>query len=157
MKARLRAKRGGRDIKRLKRRSKEARVRVGILAGGGEHPKATNGQTYAEIAFWNELGTARIPPRPFLSTSVREHDHYRSSLIPALAAYLRGETSVIASLNLIGLRAAADVRNKMVQIMTPPNSRSTQIKKARTVKADSVNNPLIDSGSLRASIAHEVK
>lgn len=158
MKTRLKAKHGMRKLRELERRVRGAHVRVGILGGDTVHPKAENGQTYSEIAFWNELGTNRIPPRPFLSTTMREHKYYRAYLIEAMRTYLlQGETA-IRILDILGFRAAADVKEKMTSIMTPPNSAATQKRKASGshVAADAVNNPLIDSGNLRAAISHEV-
>ena len=155
---RLKAKMGGVQMKRLSKLRGEASVLVGILSGAGEHPKAESGQTLAEVAFWNEFGTSRIPPRPFLTRTVREKNYYKSEFKSALKAYLGGKKSSIVSLNLIGLRASNDVKLMITSIMTPPNAPSTQRAKADKshVTASAVNNPLIDSGSLRAAINYQV-
>lgn len=150
--------RNGLSVEKLAKRGKRARIRVGVLSDTMPHPKGTSGQTIAEVAFWNEMGTDKIPPRPFLSTTLRDNDYYKPTVLQGLKEYLLKGDAVLVLLNAIGLRAAADVKNKITSIMTPPNALSTQRQKANKshVKASLVNNPLIDSGTMRASIAHEV-
>lgn len=148
----------GREIKRLAKASGSPSVLVGVLSGSGTHPKS-GGATIAEIAFWNEYGTTRTPPRPFLGRTIKEHDYYRKEFGAALGAYLRGEASSVKLLTLVGMRAATDVKAMITAIMVPENAESTRIAKANKshVSADEVNNPLIDTGAMRASINYEVR
>ena len=156
--ARLHAKNGMREIKRLAKTHGEISVLVGVLAGSGTHPNSTTA-TIAEVAFWNEIGAVRTPPRPFLSRTMREQGFYAREFGAALGAYLRGQSSDITLLTLIGLRASNDVKSMITAIMDPPNAESTRIAKASKshVKADEINNPLIDSGAMRAAINYQVK
>jgi hypothetical protein len=157
--AKLKAKHGGREIKRLAGLTGSASVLVGVLNGSGVHPKADHGQTIAEVAFWNEYGTVRTPPRPFLGRTVREHNFYISEFKKSLGAYLRGDAGGPRLLAILGARAASDVKSMITAIMSPPNAESTRIAKADKshVKADEINNPLIDTGAMRASINYEVR
>ena len=62
-------------LEQLRRRVKGSGVQVGVLAGTGEHPNATGGQTIAEIAIWNEFGTPGAknpnPARSFMRATLR--------------------------------------------------------------------------------------
>lgn len=153
----LRAKHGGVEIRRLANLSGRSRVLVGVLSGTGEHPNADHGQTVAEIAFWNEFGTSRIPPRPFLRRTLREQRYYKTEFVKILRGALDGRNKFVL-LGVLGARAASDVQSTITRISDPPNALSTQLRKAAPsqVKVSVINNPLIDTGTMRASIKYEV-
>jgi len=139
--ARIRAKNGGEEIERLSRVSGKAKVRVGILKGTGEHPKAKDGQTVSEIAFWNEFGTTGkhpIPPRPVLTRTLREHRFYSAEFQSALRAYLAGNTEAIRAMHVIGLKATSDVKATLTALKDPPNALATRREKAKKVHSGKV-------------------
>jgi phage gpG-like protein len=64
---------------------------------------ATIGST-SEIAEWQEFGTERIPPRPFLGpAAVRNHDKMMDELGGAVTSAIVGKDAVHSSLGYNGL------------------------------------------------------
>jgi len=122
-------------------------VLVGVPKGAGAYKDGT--QT-AVIAAVNHFGSAdgRIPARPFLDVAVIENElkyvKIAEQLLPQVAA---GEIPINKALDKIGLTAAADVQQKIVDVRTPPNAHSTIARKGSS-------NPLIKDGHLRLSISH---
>jgi hypothetical protein len=129
------------------RNNKRPFIKVGILSGTGEHPKGTNGQTLAEVGWWNEFGTKTIPERPFLRTGLREKiTKYRMILNAGLKKILVGATSVDQVLGILGVAAVADVQMKIIMIQSPPNAPATVAQKGSS-------SPLQDTGALRQHIS----
>lgn len=91
-----------------------------------------------------------IPARPFLDTGVeknqRRYANIAKHMVPKI---LEGEATMDQTLDAIGLAAASDVQEYMVELQDPPNSPVTIAKKGSA-------NPLIDTGHLRQSIRHEI-
>ncbi|HXK36114.1 MAG TPA: hypothetical protein VJ553_00855 [Candidatus Paceibacterota bacterium] len=145
---------GGKKIEALLRLTGANAVLVGVLRGTGVHPYAENGQTIAEIAWWNEFGTGRIPERPFLRWTLRENDYYRKHMMMALRASLLGKVDPIRGLKIVGAQAASDVRMMITNGDFVPNAEATIRKKSTS--AGIKDKPLIDTGALRQSIQFEL-
>lgn len=119
-----------------------ALLKVGILAGTGEH--ISGGGTVAEIYFWNEFGTEDIPARPTLRPALNENLRKYVQIMAKLAAQeLRGENQI---LGLLGAAAVADVQAAIVSLRNPPNADATIDRKGSS-------NPLIDEGEMRQSVS----
>lgn len=148
------AKHKGKKIDALLKAAGVKAVLVGVLRGTGAHPNAKSGHTIAEIAWWNEFGTKRIPERPFLRWTLRGHNYYREELSRALLATLRGKGDSFRNIKPIGATAARDVRKMISTGPFVANAPATIRKKSTSagVKA----RPLIDTGALRQSIQFEV-
>lgn len=126
--------------------AKNAAVKVGVLRGQGEHPKGTQGQTVAEIAFWNEFGTVRIPPRPFLRKTLADNKaEYKRLFKATLKQILNLRISSDKGIGLLGLKVSTDIKATITSLSTPANSLLTQ-------KLKGSSNPLIHSGTLKRSI-----
>jgi len=156
--ASMKRKPGG-NIDDLTKLSGGLTTQVGVLRGTGEHPNAEGGQTIAEIAWWNEFGTDTIPERPFLRSTVREHRYYEVEVGKALREVLKIITSGSSSdggalgkkfLLAVGVKAAADIQQKIVDISSPPNAEYTKNKKGSS-------SPLQDTGILKKSIQAMIK
>jgi len=153
---RVKALNGG--IRGLENRLKQikAHIVIGILASAGEHNKGTNGQTVAEIGFWNEFGTPNakypIPARPWLRTTIANNiEKYTYVLKKSLLDYLIGkQKSVSKVFSTVGLIAASDVKKAIVDLKYPENAPSTIAQKGSS-------NPLIDTGQLRQSVTWEYR
>jgi len=131
----------------LAKKHKRPFIKVGILSGTGEHPNAKHGQTLAEIAWWNEFGTIKIPERPFLRTGLKENiTKYRVILGKGLRKILIGDTNPEQVLGILGLAAVADVQAKIVAVTSPPNTEATKEKKGSS-------SPLQDTGALKQHIS----
>lgn len=152
---RVKAKYDGRKIDALIKKAKGTVVKVGVLRGTGEHPYAKNGQTVALIAAWNEFGTSTgIPSRPFLRTTMREHNYYRAELKRIMEFVLKGAMPM-PLFKQLGIRAAADMQNKIADNDFQRNAPSTIARKSTSSGVH--DKPLIDSGHLRQSIQSSVE
>jgi hypothetical protein len=140
---------GGKKIEALAKLKGVKAVKVGVLRGTGDHPKAKPGITIALVAWWNEFGTKRIPARPFLRTTLKEHGYYKEHLKRATQAALIGtakfEGSVDKYLKAVGVLAASDVRKKITTGPWQPNADSTIERKSGRAKAKKLSEYLNSS------------
>lgn len=129
------------------------RVKVGFPAG----------QVSGEIvmrAIWNHYGTrggasgggwgGPIPPRPFLLNAVRKNRaKYLSEMKKGAKAIIRGQATTRAILSRLGIEAAHDVQNEIVELRSPPNSPTT-------IKMKGSSNPLIDTKEMHNKVTWKV-
>jgi hypothetical protein len=128
-------------------RAGTASVLVGVPAGKTE----ADGTSIAEIAAWNEFGTATAPERPaFRRLGEARH---RADFIRLNAANLiriaEGRMTEEAALGQLGAVAAGKVKQEIADGDFVPNAPST-------IAAKGSSKPLIDSGQLRQSITWEL-
>jgi hypothetical protein len=152
----IRIERVTRDGEGVDRIIKEAKanpksfIKVGILSGTGEHPNASQGETIAEVGWWNEFGTRTIHERPFLRTGLREKlPRYRDILRKGLKQITVGQLQPNQVLGILGVAAVADVQAKIVAVNSPANAPATVDRKGSS-------SPLIDIGALRQHISWEI-
>ena len=126
-----------------------ADVLVGIRGNAGD---SDDGTPLAVIAAANEFGTARIPERSFLRSTVHSRqDEYADALQKVVEDVVDGKPQAMErGLNRLGVQAVGDVQTTMRELDTPANAASTIARK----KTD---NPLIDTGRLRQSIDYETR
>lgn len=128
----------------------EMQILVGVPEGAGSYA-AENGKqalTIATIAAVNEFGTAdgHIPARPFLGPAIEEGAPKFVRVIElGLPKVLAGEQPMSWLMHRVGNIAKSEVQQKITDVKTPPNARSTIARKGS-------DNPLIDTGALRNSI-----
>lgn len=130
----------------------KVKVRAGIPAGA----TTTDGKSIPEYAVYNELGTSRIPARPFMRTTANEH---RNEWCETLAGALRGQIlkdDAKRAMGLVGEQMKAHIQETIQRGSFAPNApRTVAIKRAKgKVEPD---HPLIDTGQMLASIISEVK
>jgi hypothetical protein len=124
-------------------------VLVGVPEGTGNYK---DGAQVAVIAAVNHFGSAdgRVPARPFLDVAIKENEQkytkIAEEMLPQVAA---GDMEFRQALDTIGLVAASDVQEKIVEIRTPPNAPSTIARKGSS-------NPLIHNSHMLQSITHIV-
>lgn len=159
--------RGWAELKKRLPDAAGAHVKVGLPTRVGKEPKEVESDgtaakvdrtlTLAMVGWWNEFGTKKkdgstlIPSRSFLRSThdenLRKLKRLKTQMVLRI---LSGELTVRQALEIMGQWFASKVRDKIVNLKTPPNAPSTLAKKfPRT-------NPLIDIGQLRQSITHEV-
>lgn len=129
---------------------KEAVVGVTRATAGRDQTGEINN---AELLATHEFGTkdGRIPERaPVRSSMAKNQDDYVASHAVNLRKVVRGEMPFDKSLDLLGLRAAADVQQNIRDGDFAPLAQSTIDRKGSST-------PLIDKGELRQSITHEVR
>jgi hypothetical protein len=127
-----------------KKVSKPAELKVGFLASA-TYP---DGQSVAEVAFWNNFGTATIPPRPFFSNMVME----KSKEWPrALGDLLKAnDYDAVKTLEIAGKAIEGQLQQSIKDTNEPPLAQST-------IDAKGFDKPLIDSAVMINSVASEVK
>jgi hypothetical protein len=123
--------------------SMEGSVSVGFL-GGATYPDGTN---VAQVAFWNEFGTARIPPRPFFRTMIANESPGWGVLMQKAAKHY--DYSGKAVLKFMGEKITEQLQSSITGWQTPPNAPSTIAKKG-------FNNPLSDTNHMHDSVGCEV-
>lgn len=124
---------------KINTKNKSGSLEVGVLQG-----KYPNGLNIAQNAKYQEFGAYNIPPRPFFRNSIKENEK------KWVEAYKQGlkkrENNVVER---VGVLASSDIKATITKLQTPPNAPST-------IKQKGSNNPLIDTGLLRASIDYKV-
>lgn len=129
----------------LAKQEKTAKVRVGIIEQANY--EGSDGESVAQVAFWNEYGTATIPPRPFFRNTIAEHkDEWPKQAAEMLEA---NGGDVRQTLELMGKGVKGQIVETIQDFREPPNA-------AATVKKKGFDKPLIDTGTLWRSIDYEV-
>ena len=103
------------------------------------------------VAFWLDKGTRHIRERPFLSIILIEHRVKYAELSRSIAfECLEGRRTVKESLKRIGSVIEGDLKLKITDIRTPPNSPEWE-------KIKGFNNPLILNGWLKANAKFKLR
>lgn len=139
--------RGWNRIKKEIEKSKKAYVKIGIFQSA---PSSEDGVTQAEKAFWNEFGTKNIPERSFIRSNFDEQvNKYFKNVRDQFLKIYDGTSTVSTSLEKLGQKVQSDIRKKIKNVKTPPNSLAT-------IKAKGSSNPLIDKSDMLKSVDYEV-
>lgn len=117
-------------------------VRVGII----ESQTYPDGESVAQVAYWNEYGTATIPARPFFRNTIAEK---QDEWAEKAAELLKQSDDTNHALALIGEGVKGDIVKTIQNFSDPPNADST-------VKRKGFNKPLVDTGDLWRAIQSEV-
>lgn len=144
--------RGFTNLGKVLAAARDMRVKVGII--GGEKDERTDGElTNTEIGIVHEFGApeAGIPERPFIRPTLEVHGHeYRKMIRDGLASkVLKGQMTAERLFNIVGMKAAADIKARIREGIDPPNADSTVERKGSST-------PLVDTGQLINSISWEV-
>lgn len=137
-------------IRDMRRRIGAHAVAVGVHGNEGMH-KDENGEqtgnTVAEIYWWNEFGTSRIPERPTLRPTFAKEKVKYIQILGKITARAMSEKNynLRQAMGRLGEVAQQDLQAAIIELKTPPNAQSTIDKK----KSD---NPLVDTGQLVSSI-----
>ena len=135
-------------VEKLKARmSKQSKREVAVGYPRGEsgvgNPHYDTGASILEVAIWNNFGTSRIPPRPFMeNSSAPLQEMWKKMCKDAQKRINAGEISEETVCKAAALKGESIIRNEIDAIMEPPNSPQT-IKRKGSAK------PLIDSGDMR--------
>ena len=118
-------------------------VKVGLPKGSNNYP---DGTSVIMVGTVHEFGSPsrNVPERSFLrSTLIEKKRDYKIIFKELGKQILLGKLTAIKALNLLGLKVATDVKDKITDISEP------ELKSRE-------GNPLIDTGHLRQSIVHKV-
>jgi len=139
----------GKGVQGLKDNTNPAATKVGFNKGLGKYP----GQNVSifEVAMFNEFGTEDMPERPFLRVTVKENrQEYLSIIKNLLNAMLWGKMPADTAIKALGLKAVADIKNKIDTLSEPPNADLT-------VDIKGFDNPLVHTGLMKQSVNFEVQ
>lgn len=140
-------------------------VRAGIIGNKAHEAHADSDLSNVEIAMIHEMGTSRIPARPFVSAAF-ETPKARSELAQlqakAATAILAGRMTAERALKLIGVWAQGTIQSYVTEHnIPPPLAPATIASKARKRSSDgateSIDRPLVDTGQMIGAVTWEVK
>ena len=128
-------------------------ARAGIPAGA----TTTDGKSIPEYAVYNELGTSRIPSRPFMRQTVSNHqDDWLRTVSHSLNYKEIDKDGAKRTMGLVGEVMKAHIQETIQKGSFAPNAPKTVEAKRRKGKVEP-DHPLIDTGQMIASIISEVK
>ena len=95
-------------------------------AGWFESARYDDGVPVAQVAIYNEYGTSRIPPRPFMRTTVEsQQGEWARTTGKVVSQVLRGKMSAEQGMTLVAQKAAGDIRQTITQVFEPELSPVT--------------------------------
>ena len=129
--------------KLLKSKKIDARVRSQAekIAGGPS-------LNVAQVAFWNEFGTKRAPPRPFFRRMIEKEKPGWGLLMAAAVKQANYDSR--AALDVAGERVSGQLVQSIRDLTSPPLAEYTIRKKG-------FDKPLIDTSIMINSVDHVVK
>ena len=111
----------------LAKQAATAKVRVGIIEQANYD--GSDGESVAQVAFWNEYGTARTPARPFFRNTIAERKTEWARLAGKFMQANGG--NVRQSLSDLGEIAVGDIKETITNGNFAPNSKVTKLLKYR--------------------------
>lgn len=136
-------------LERAREAAKGAGVSVGVHAAEGAEAEE-GGLTVLDVAIFNEFGLG-VPERSFLRAWIDENEAQNSELLRRAAKMaLKGDKTLHEALELLGMKFAGGIQQRIAQGISPANAPATIAKKGS-------DKPLIDTGQLRQAITHAVR
>lgn len=117
-------------------------LRVGFQAGENEYP---DGADMVDVAYWNEVGTDRIPFRPFLRQTFDEHQSEIEAFADACVDGVANGGLADAVYQKLGTYVKGLVQTQITDGHFDENAPST-------IAAKGSSHPLIDTGLMRAAV-----
>ena len=105
----------------LAAQAKTAKVRVGIIEQANYD--GSDGESVAQVAFWNEYGTATIPPRPFFRNTIAQHKDEWPKQAAEMLEVNGGD--VRQALADIGEVVKGQIKMTIQDFREPPNAAAT--------------------------------
>lgn len=122
------------------------KIKVGVLSSSGNYP---GGQSVVEVACYNELGTAKAPPRPFMRQTFQNHQHDIKRVQAELVRrVISGQATADSVISGLGKWYSGMVKKSMQNSWWTPNAASTIMRKGSS-------KPLLDTRRLINSIDWE--
>ena len=131
---------------RLRKYANPPAVTVGVHEQAGKHANST--ETNASIGAKLNYGdhSQGIPPRPWL---IPGYEKGEDLYIRDFKNTVEGGGEVKTALERIGVLATGSIQQYMTDLKVPPNA-------PLTIKLKGSDNPLIDTGELRASVTSKL-
>lgn len=110
---------------------KNSSVTVGVHNDAGQYPGA-NAPTVAQVAFWNEFGTVKMPERSFLRSTMQEQARFIQSLLKEqVEKCMQQDITAEKALKVVGFNVQALVQKKIESNVPPELSPSYLAQKKR--------------------------
>lgn len=138
---------GGKALEKMLKELAGMEVRVGFQHGMASEKDGTD---ICDVAAWNELGTERMPSRPFLRKSVDENKEKIGGFLDETMELVLDGYPVKQALSDIGIFQKDLIQEKITEGDFEPNRESTIRKKGS-------DKPLIDTGRMRQSVNYVIK
>ena len=141
---------GGKKLQRLLREAGKggvSGVKVGFFSTAKYGDK--RGTPVAAVAAWNEFGTKNIPERPFFRNALAESERGVSNI---LAKGIDTKKMVVDErlAGRVGAYVQGEIQESITALKEPPNA-------PETVRRKGSSDPLLDTETLRNSVAWEVE
>ncbi len=158
------------SMPKIKAAFNEYKVEAGILSNAGKHQNSK--ESVAQIAFYNEYGTPKIPERPAFRASFNNNRKKYTGMLTKMARRgFKGRKVGKSAFNALGREAVDDIQRSIVSGSWVANAPSTQAAKGRrsgnlfngiTPSKKSgggqlINDPLVDTGQMLDSVSYRVK
>lgn len=117
-------------------------LRVGII-NSATYP---DGKSVAQVAFDNEFGTKKIPPRPFMRSTIAEKKAEWIAMVAPLVQQVGAEKAMLQ----LGEVIKGDIVFTILNLTNPPNAPST-------IKKKGFDKPLVETAQLSRSLSYEFK
>lgn len=132
-----------RVLKNIAEKMGGGKVQIGFLEGA----KYPDGTPVAAVAFWNEFGQERVPPRPFFRRMIaKESPGWPQKMADATKKTNFDGPRVLA---VMGKDIEGALKESIVTLTDPPLAPST-------IKRKGFAKPLINSAHMVNSVASEV-
>jgi hypothetical protein len=129
---------------------KKLQVRVGYQKGKVQEK---DGADLAEVAAWNELGTDRIPARPFLRNSADDNKTAIENMCKAQLKAVTNGGSAEQALNALGVMQQGLIQNTISKSKTWAAENAERTIKKKKGK----DQPLVDTSLLEQSVSFVIE
>jgi len=105
----------------------------------------------AQVAQWNEEGSATNPTRPFIRVGFAGRIKNDPELFfSSIKRIVEGDSTFAAEYKVLGPKLVLEMKQSIAEWDTPSNS-------PKTIAEKGFNNPLIDSGTMYDSVDYKVE
>lgn len=121
----------------------EKTLKVGFF----ESARYDTGIPVAQVAQFQEFGTRKIPPRPFMRGAIHEN---KDKWVDFLASQTKSFNDLDLALGRTGELVRNDIIKSIDNFTEPPNA-------IRTILAKKSSHPLINTGFMKSSVTYEIR
>lgn len=141
------------ELKVLSNAEASKELLVGFFADATYPAEDNKPKVYvAAVAHMQEVGTDRIPARPFFRPAITEYEDEWAEFIEK---HLAARDSVETILTTLGGEIVGRIQEKISQVFDPPLAPLTLAK--RRAKGNKSTKPLVDTGRMRQAVAFHIK
>lgn len=129
---------------------------VGFVGGQSYHDSGfSGGELVASVAYVQEFGEGKIPPRPFMRPVIlNDENKFINIMASGITDMFNSNKKYDTVLNELGEYAKEEVVKSIESVFTPPLAEFTL--KLRRESGNNSTKPLIDTGLMISSVDYEV-